>query len=399
MNIVIAGGGFGGVRAALKLANKQDFSVRLISDKNYFEYHAALYRSATGRSPLEVTIPLSEFFEFAKNIEVVQDSVVSIDSDQKIIQGESGSKYHYDKAVLALGNQTEYFNISGLDKYSYGVKDIQDALRFKNHLHEQLSKQAESHYVVVGGGPTGVELAAELTAYIKNILDCHCVKSHRYHVDLVEAQTHVLPGMPENFSRRVEERLKQLGVTLHLGTAVRGETADSLQLPDREIASRTVVWTAGITNNDFFKRNKKLFLPGRLGRAKVDRYLQVHKDIYCIGDSADTPMSGLAQTALHDADFVAGNLIRESKGEQPVAYQPPSSVNAIPVGPRWSAVRWGGLTIYGFFGWCLRRLADFRLYRNFLPLSKALSTWHYGMVLEESCPVCQKKISPHKSQG
>ena len=156
--------------------------------------------------------------------------------------------------------------------------------------------------------------------------------------------------------------------------------------------SRTVVWTAGIINNSFFVEHDGVFTPGRFGRAVVDQHLvAAEPDIYCIGDSADTPISGLAQTALHDADFLAANLIAQNKGRKLANYQPKQPIYAVPAGPGWSAVKWRKIKVYGRFGWLVRRLADLRLYLKFWPLRKALVTWRYGTVHEEICPVCEKK--------
>lgn len=392
MNIVIAGGGFGGVKLALKLANKDGFKVRLISDKSYFEYHAALYRSATGRSPLEVVIPLADLFGFARNVDIVEDKVVSIDPEEKIIKGVSDCDYHYDKAVLALGNVTQYFNISGLEKYSYGIKGIQDALRLKRHLHEQITStgHADHNYIVVGGGPSGVELAGELPAYIENILEKHHIKNRKFRVDLIEARERLLPNMPPAFSAKIENRLRKLGVNLYLDMAVRGETSSELKLPGEKLASQSVVWTAGVANNPFFGDNKKHFTQGRIGRAKVDKHLQARPDVYCIGDCADTPLSGMAQTAIHDADFLAGNLIRHSKGQPLEEYQPSRPIYAVPVGPKWSAILWGRVRLYGYAGWIIRRLADLRLYLKFLSVRRALSAWRWGMKAEEAYPALAK---------
>ena len=106
-NIIIVGGGFGGVRAALNLANRRGVHVKLISDKTYFEYHAALYRSATGRSPLEVAIPLVEFFEYAKNVEVLKDEIVGIDPEEQKIAGKADTKEELDAALDELEKKKE----------------------------------------------------------------------------------------------------------------------------------------------------------------------------------------------------------------------------------------------------------------------------------------------------
>lgn len=390
MRVIIVGGGFGGVRAALNLANKKGFAVKLLSGQSYFEYHAALYRSATGRSPLEVAIPLVDFFAYAKNVEVVKDTVTGLDSERQLINGQTGTHYPYDTLILALGSITEYYGIRGLQEYSYGVKSIQEALKLKRHLHEQLlDKKAESNYVVIGGGATGIELAGEMASYLKAVRRRHQVVE-QFKVDLIEASPRVVMSLPQSYSKAIQKRLQQLGINIYLDTTVKAESVEGISLPNGQIQTHTVVWTAGTTNNPFFAQFPKIFKLGSNQRVKIDRHLRVTPEIFVIGDSADTPFSGMAQTALHDANFVTNNLFRQAKGLSYRSYSPKRPIYAIPVGRHWAVVLWGKVQITGILGWVLRRLADLRLYVAFLPFSKALTIWRYGFVDEEICRVCQK---------
>jgi len=387
--IIIVGGGFGGVHLALNLSGDKRFDVKLISEHTYFEYHAALYRSATGRSPLEVAIPLRDFFEKSPNVEVVNQKITRIQPEHKRVEDEEGSKYAYDALVLAVGSVTDYYGISGLKKYSYGVKSIHEALELKRHLHDSLVKgYEESDYVVVGGGATGVELAAELTAYLSDIRRRHRLAERSFRVDLIEAADQVVPLLPAGFAKRIQRRLKKLGVSLYLGTAVESESYKSIRLPSGSIHTGTVVWTAGMTNNPLFA-NHDFFKLAKGDKVEVDSYLQAAQDVFVIGDSAATRYSGMAQTALHDANYLSSNLRRVASGKPPKPYTPNRPVYAIPVGPHWSAVRWGQVEIYGRAGWLLRRLADLRLYWRFLPPAKALTVWNYGIDIEEDCEVCR----------
>ena len=388
--VIIVGAGFAGVHAALKLANKSGFDVKLISPSSYFEYHAALYRSATGRSPLEVAIPLEDFFAYAKNVEIVQDKIIQLNTTEQKIIGESDSIYNYDELILALGNDTEFYGIKGLEKYSFGVKSVNEALRLKRHLHDHLTTQhSESSYVVVGGGATGVELAAEMMSYLRRVRKKHGLENSYFKVYLVEAADQVLGALPTKFARRVEARLKEVGVEILLSTAVESETAEDIKLPNMNIATHTVVWTAGVKNNQFFVQNDGIFKLGKLRRVEVNEHLEAYDNIYVVGDSANTKYSGMAQTALYDSSFVVNNLLRTNRGKSRQKYLSKKPVYAIPVGKRWAAVLWGDTEIYGRLGWLLRRSADLRLYLSFLPPRKALIVWHYGMLDEETCKTCR----------
>jgi NADH dehydrogenase len=307
--VVIVGGGFAGVRLALSLSNNRHFDVKLISKQSYFEYHAALYRSATGRSPLEVALPLSDLFADSENVEVIVDTVSSIQTDTHTVIGATGSHYHYDKLVMALGSVTGYFNIPGLAEYAFNVKTIQEALELKRHLHEQLldTKREEHNYVVIGGGATGVELAGELVGYIARLRRNHHIRHKQFTVTLLEAGDHLMPLLPVAMSNRIADRLRKLGVDVRLGTAVKAETAAAIKLPGGQIHSHTVIWTAGVTNNPLFAAHPDLFTLGKGGRVVVNQYLEASPNVYVIGDSAATTFSGMAQTALHDASLVATN--------------------------------------------------------------------------------------------
>lgn len=392
MRVVIVGGGFGGVRTAIKLAGKKGFDVKLISDKPYFEYHAAMYRAATGRSPMEVAIPLKKFFTSKTNVEVVEDKIVKINPKIQQIVGKGGSRYEYDSLVISTGSITQYFGIKGLERYSFGIKSINEALRLKRHLHREFAEKAggRTNYVIVGGGPTGVELAAELVSYLKHIYRRHKLAGRSYKVILVEAADRLMPSLPQSFTDKLSQRLKRLGIDMHFNTAVEGETKDELDLPgDADIKTHTVVWTAGTTNNPLLTKHPDIFKFGRGQKVEVDQHLRASENIFVIGDAANTKFSGMAQTALYDGEFVAKNLIKKNRQQQLISYRPKQPIYAIPAGKRWTAVLWGKIPVYGYLGWVLRRLADLKLYLKFMPPTKALATWRYGFKLDETCPECK----------
>ncbi len=391
MRVVIVGGGFSGVRTALNLANNPDFDVVLVSKEPYFEYHSALYRSATGHSAREVAISLIDFFAGDDNIKVVHDEIIQIDSKKKLAAGLLPTPYHYDVLIMAVGSITQYFGIKGMAKFSYGVNTVKEALELKRRLHEDLltHHSIERNYVVVGGGPTGVELAGELMSYLKHVRGRHHIKT-QFNVDLIEAGPRLLAGLPPRFTDRIQRRQKLLGIKTYFNTAVESETVDEIKLPRGELKSHTVMWTAGVTNNPLFAKYPVIFQLGKGGKVVVDQYLEAYPNIYVLGDGALTKYSGMAQTALHDANFLTANLKRRLRDRAQLTYVPKRPIYAIPSGSRWAAVLWGDVRIYGYAGWVMRRLADLRLFLGFLPLTKALAVWRSGFIAEESCPVCKK---------
>lgn len=385
-HVLIIGGGFGGVKAALELAKQENVAVTLVSERDDFRYYPTLYRTATGGLRAQSSIPLSKILP--EHVHVVQDTAERIDREKKAVIMRSGQNEPYDTLILALGTVTNYFGIQGLDKYSYGVKSLQEVERFKQHLHDQLTDehQPDLNYIIVGAGPTGIELAGALPEYLHTIMRNHGVKHKAVHIDLIEALPRLLPRSPKQTSQAVRRRLSKLGVRLMLGQAVQGETADALMVNGKPLPSRTVVWTAGMANNPFFTANS--FSMNERHKVVVDEHLQAEPDIYVIGDNAATQFSGMAQTALHDARFVSENLKRQFNGKPLVSYKPKQPVSVIPAGPEWAAVDWGSFHFYGKLGWALREAADWVGFHDFEPWWKASEQWVTEFGTEESCTIC-----------
>lgn len=388
--VLILGGGFGGIKTALELAGHPSYDVTLISDQETFRYYPQLYHAATGGSRYASEIPLQEIFA-GKDVHVVKGSAKRLDRQAKTVECSTGKKYKFDSLVVALGVMTNFFGIKGLAQNAYGIKTLDEARRLRAHLHKLIADEGKPdlNYVVIGGGPTGVELAGALPAYLRFIMKNHGAKEKSLHIDLVEAEKRLLPKMPRSYSQAVQKRLRRIGVTLHLGQKVEAETVDALRVSGQAIKSHTVVWTAGVTNHTFFKDNE-LHLTSQ-GKAIVDQYLQAEPDIYVIGDNADTKYSGMAQTALYDGKFVAGYLKALAQDKKIKPYKAKKPVYVIPVGSHWAAVLWGKTHIYGFLGWILRSAADFIAYHDLQPWWKASKRWQATFDTDETCSVCKNK--------
>lgn len=393
--ILVVGGGFGGVKAALELAEDHRFDVTLVSDRPNFQYYPTLYHTATGGLTAQSQIPLSTIFA-NKPVDVVIDKVTKLDRRVKSAATVSGKTFTYDNVILALGVVTNYFGIKGLEEYSYGIKSIEDIERFKNHIHSQLTdeRKPDLHYVVVGGGPTGIELAGALPSYLHRIMKNHGVKSRSVHVDLVEGSPRLMPRMPKSTSRAIQKRLRSLGVRLHLGQPVLGATADALQVGNKKIQSHTIIWTAGMANNPFFAENGFAF--GPRGKVAVNIYLQADDSTYVIGDNANTPYSGMAQTAVTDGAFVAQNLKLQLNGKDLKPYKPKKPVYVTPVGDGWAAALWGKVEVFGWLGYSLREAADMKAFSELQPLMPAVKQWFTSFGEQESCLVCQQAMAAIK---
>ncbi len=401
--IIIVGGGFGGIRTALDLEKKNlpASKIILISDKPHFEYHPALYRIVTGKSPLEVCIPLQDIFE-GKKVEVVEDSIIEANLEQRELKGISGSRYSFNFLVLALGSETTYFNIPGLKEYSFGFKSINEALRLRRHLHELFEtckisdKDLEEdvcrlHFIIVGGGASGVELAGELAIYTRKLAKKHQLNPSLITIDLIEAASRLLPTLPEEVSEKARKRLQSLAVNIFLNRRVTEGEVKKVYLKDMQMKTETVIWTAGVKPHHLYSKIQGLE-QDKQERVIVDKLLQAKnfQNIFIIGDAAATPYAGLAQTAIYDGNFVAEVIRRKILGMsvEKCQYYPLKPSYAIPIGPGWAAVLSGNYRFFGRFGWWLRRLADLRFFLSILPFRKALLAFQSGKTLCEICSIC-----------
>lgn len=381
MQITIVGGGFGGVKAALTLAKKKNARITLITNKPDFQYYPALYGTATGNSHLQSWIPLGEIFVGHDNIDVIIDTVTTLDKATKTITTASGATHTYNKLILSLGSVTTYFGIPGLNDFAYGIKSHAEISRLKQHLLEEFSKPdgADKDFLIVGAGPTGVELASALGTYLKHLKKHYRQHEPRITISIIEASSRVLPRMSEKASALVAARLKKLHVHIELNKRVEEETADSLIVNGKPIKSHTVIWTSGVANNPFFAANADQFELSKNGKVVVDAHLRSDKDVYVIGDNAFTQWSGLAQTALRDAIFISKHILETSKKKY-TAKLPPV---VVPIGEGWALFEYKKITFAGWPGSLIRNAADFVGYSEILPFGQALGVWRAQKVKEE----------------
>lgn len=389
MRVIVVGGGFGGIRTARELAKDHGIDVTLISDKDHFVYYPALYAVATGGTRRQSFIPLHDVFRGTR-VKVVHDTIIGYDPARRMVRGEHGD-YSYQRLVFAIGVVTSYFGIRGLDNYSFGIKSHDEVVALRRHLHDELTgeRKIDKQYVIVGAGPTGVELAASLASYIRHIADAHAIRHSRIKIKLVEAAPRVLPRMSEFASSIVRERLQSLDVDVMTGETVEWQDDDEVFVSGRSLPTHTVIWTAGVTNHPFFAQHARHFELAPSGRVIVNEHLMAGEHTYVIGDNASTQFSGLAQTALRDADYVSRDIIRDTYHRLRPAYTPARPAVVVPVGTRWAIMEWRALCVSGYLGHIMRRMADLIGYHDIAPFRLALAIWRSHETREDSCPTCR----------
>ncbi len=396
-HVVIVGGGWAGVTLARKLKKipKDKVRITLVSDQQNFRYSAALYRVATGYREKEAIIPISELTEDIESLKFIKAKTTHINRSKKTIALEGGQELHYDIAIFALGNVTNYFNIPGLKELSYGIKSSHELHHFRAHLHHELidENSPDKNYVIVGAGPTGVELSAALASYLRRVAKRHSLRKKSISIELVEASNRVLPLSSSNVSRKVLDRLHKLGIKVHLKAKVGLETTDSLQYNGRSIPTHTVVWTAGTSNNPFYKNNHTQFSLNEKGKVIVDDRLQVDRYTYVIGDNADTPYSGLGLTAVHNAKYVAKDIAKRIDGQlRTPIYRPLVPATVIPVGKSWAIFQYRGFVISGLLGGLIRIMADLTAYHDIAGWFNGTRYWLKSGNKEERCQICKIAI-------
>ncbi len=387
--VLIVGGGFGGIRAALDLSKRlkrKEAEITLVSDKNYFEYYPALYRIVTGASPIEVCVPLSDILP--KSVRLMTDSISSVSLSEKIATGASGSSYHFDFIILALGSETTYFNVEGADTLSLGFKSISEALRLRRHITKLFEEHAHPnqnelvshfHVLIVGGGPSGVEVAGDLTAHMRHLARAYHVEPSLVTIDLVEGNSRILPALPEAVSARVLARLRVCGVNIFLNRQMMKEDVEQVYMKDMSMQTKTVIWTAGTRINNLFTKISGLSF-SKNNRVLVDEYLQAvgHEGAYAVGDAAFTKYTGLAQTAIYDGKFAAKDIAARVRGRTRAAYRPKPVAFSIPVGDNWGVFVMGKFRIYGRIAYWMRHLIDFMFFAGILSPRKLISIFFEG---------------------
>jgi NADH:ubiquinone reductase (H+-translocating) len=339
--VVIIGGGFGGLSAAQHL-NSDLVDVTLIDRRNYHLFQPLLYQVATGSlSPGEIASPLRGILGQQKNTRVWLGTAVDVDTDSKQVFLADGTVVPYDSLIVAAGSQTSYFGRNEWQEWAPGMKSIEEATIIRHKIlyafevAERISdpeqRRAWLTFVIVGAGPTGVELSGAIAEIARQTLknDFRSIKPEEAQIILLDGAPRVLMSFPEDLSKKASRSLAQLGVQLKCGAMVKqvGEDGLTIESDSRidSIAAKTVVWAGGITASPLGKilASRTHTDTDQGGRVKVNPDLTIpnHPDIYVIGDLASAmdrkgkPLPGLAQVAMQGGAYAAKAILRRAKGQ------------------------------------------------------------------------------------
>lgn len=392
--IVILGAGFAGIRVAKSLAKKIDHEIILIDKSPVHLYTPDLYEIASSvhsKMTEECLVNLKDsvatdiYSIIPKDkVEFIKAEIVSINPDKQIVTYTKG-KITYDYLVLALGSSTNYYDIPGLEQFSYPVKTIHDAIVINCHIEiyfKELWKKGTKKNVVInigGGGATGVEFGGEMVKYISKLCRKYQYPRKRVTIQLIQGSNELI-GLGKEVSDIAKKRLESKGVKIIFNKYIKRVTPNKIFVQGKDETKQTsfdsdiLIWTGGVKVNPV------------VGEAiEVDEHLRSkeYKNIFAAGDNAlfaedgkRTPM--LAQAAWEEGRVIAENIASIFKKEPLRPFFSKDYLAIIPIAGKFGIVKWGDRVFSGYWCWVFRRLTDLWYALQILPFWKALKKWHHG---------------------
>src|SRR5436190_7559931 len=336
--VIIVGAGFGGLEAAKKLAC-EDVSLTVIDRTNYHLFQPLLYQVATAAlSPADIAGPVRGILSESKNVEVILAEVQSIDVNAKKVK-LSDLEIDYDYLIIATGARHSYFGHNEWEKLAPGLKSLEDAIELRRRIllafeyaektTDEAARKAAMNFVIIGGGPTGVEMAGAIAEISRYTLakDFRHIDPSQARVILIEGGPRLLGPYPEDLSESARKQLTELGVQVYTNVRVTNITEEGVQMDGEFIPCRVKIWAAG--NNASFVGKTVSAPVDRVGRVVVNDDLTVpgHPEVQVIGDLANfshrngEPLPGISPVAMQQGRHAARNILRMIRGEKPTPFR------------------------------------------------------------------------------
>ncbi|MDP9161762.1 MAG: NAD(P)/FAD-dependent oxidoreductase [Acidobacteriota bacterium] len=366
--VVIVGAGFGGLFAARKLA-RYPVQITVIDRKNHHTFQPLLYQVATaGISPAEIATPIRWILRKHSNVEVLMGEVEGFDLDRRRVK-LAGFEVAYDYLIVAAGARHSYFGHDDWEKFAPGLKTIEDALEIRRRVllaFELAERQVAAgqpqvplNFVVIGGGPTGVELAGTLAEIARRVLTDEFLSIDPKHtrIILLEGGPRVLPTYPEDLSRSAETQLRNLGVEVRTSTMVTGVESAAVSAGGTRIPAAVILWAAGVAASPLGKKLGATI--DRAGRVIVNPDLSIpsHPEVFVLGDLAALKdkkgqmLPGVAPVALQQATATADNINRDLKHEPRFDFHYFDKGSLATIGRKAAVAQFGKLHISGVLAW------------------------------------------------
>lgn len=368
--VIIIGAGFGGVELARQLKNKE-VEVLLIDRNNYHTFQPLMYQVATGTLASDsISFPLRKMFKNQKNFRFRLAEVLSIDSKNKMVH-TSVADYDYDYLVIATGATSNFFGNKQVEKYALPMKNIIEALNIRSYLLQNLEeavlrknasdRERYLNFVVVGGGPTGVELSGAIAEYQQHMLkkDYPELSTYEMKVFLVEGTGKILGALSEKSSRDAERYLHELGVKTILNTVVTDYDGNTVTLSSGEqIPTKTVIWGAGVMGQMPEGINPEIIQRGNRIKTNEQCIVDGEEVVYAIGDvsamiSEENPrgLPGVAPVAQQQGKYVAKHILNKLNNQETENFKYFDKGSMATVGRNRAVVDMGNLHLKGFIAW------------------------------------------------
>src|SRR5881628_1737146 len=337
-HVIIVGAGFGGLEAAKKLGGK-DVRVTVIDRTNYHLFQPLLYQVATAAlSPADIAAPIRAILSKCRNVDVILAEVESVDVDAKKVKTKD-RVFDYDYLILATGARHSYFGHNDWEKLAPGLKSLEDAIELRRRIllafeyaektTDEAARRAAMNFVIIGGGPTGVEMAGAIAEISRHTLakDFRHINPSEARVILIEGEPRLLAAYPPDLSESARKQLVELGVEVRPSTRATNLTEAGVQIGDEFITCRVKIWAAG--NNASFV-GKTLGIPvDRVGRVIVNNDLTIpgHPEVQVIGDLANfphqtgEPLPGISPVAMQQGRHAARNVLAMTQGRKPQRFR------------------------------------------------------------------------------
>jgi NADH dehydrogenase len=397
-SVIIVGAGFGGLSAARALRDAP-VDVTVIDRTNHHLFQPLLYQVATATlAPSDITAPIRYLLRRHRNTTVLMAEVRSLDVDRRVVTLDDGREMAYDYLILASGSRHSYFGHSEWEPSAPGLKSIQDAREIRRRFLLALEEAEKSDdparrdalltFVVIGGGPTGVELAGILPTIVRGPMreEFRRIDTRKARVILLEGGPRVLPSFPDSLSAHAFEDLRDLGVDVRTDTLVTRVEPGAVWIGDERIATATVLWAAG---NSASALGQSLGVPlDRAGRVLVEPDLSIagHPEVFVVGDLAAYPweggdapwVPGVAPAANQEGAAAARNLRRTLAGEARRPFRYRNKGNLATIGRHRAVADFGRVRISGFLAWWLWLFVHILYLAGFRNRLSVLIEWGYA---------------------